>query len=87
VIEWSRRSEAKPVVGFILTPGTANSITLQSFTRLSQELVKFPQTHVFVVGVSKENRIPLSEAFKPIRERVDFASSASSEWLQIVDYL
>lgn len=76
----------RPVHCLIVTPGTANPSTHQSIYYLCDKLAKasIPDVHIYFVGVSPSNRIPLATAVKPIAGYVNSAGDSDSEWGELL---
>lgn len=70
----------------IVTPGTSNPSTHQSIHYLCDKLAKanIPNVHLYFVGVSPSNRIPLATAVKPIAGYVNSAGDNDSEWGELI---
>ncbi|MEO1146701.1 MAG: hypothetical protein AAFY26_14035 [Cyanobacteria bacterium J06638_22] len=71
----------------LLTEGTHNAETLQSLEAMSQELSTFPHFRLFVAGVSEDNRLPLSRAFTPIEDQVQFFGDGLVELDELLSVL
>ena len=76
----------RPVHCLIVTPGTSNPSTHQSIYYLCDKLAKanIPNVHLYFVGVSPSNRIPLASAVKPIAGYVNSAGDSDFEWGELL---
>lgn len=63
----------------ILTEGTSNSDVIQALQVSSQELAQFPRIRLLIAGVDEDNRLPLSQAFTPIEDQVQFFGGGTVE--------
>lgn len=72
----------RPIYGYIVTQGTADRASLAAIRQICEKLTKTDsnKAHLFIIGLAKENRLPMSKAFAPIRKNVQFAGTKQQEW-------
>jgi hypothetical protein len=72
--------------GYLITAGTHDPATLAAIQAVCAKLAQTHPTnaHLYVLGVAADRRLKLAAALGPLRERVQFAGTADSEWIQLV---
>ena len=76
------------VYGFIVTKGTANPSSLAAIRQICQKLAQTNsiKLHIAIIGLSSENRLPMSTAVAPLSGDVQFAGTAQEEWQQLIKF-
>jgi hypothetical protein len=78
----------KKLIAVILTQGTSDEQTIRKLTALSEELARSKaDVTLYFAGVSELYRLPLSRAFFPVRERVQFFGERDSELSELLKNL
>ena len=82
------QNKQQHVYGFIVTKGTANSSSLAAIRQICQKLAQTSSTtaHITIIGLSPENRLPMSTAVAPLSGGVQFASTAEEEWKELIKF-
>jgi hypothetical protein len=86
LVELAIEKQGRSFHGYLVTSGTSNPATLNELRSLATKLAdqKLPNVHVYVVGLSANNRIKMSEAMKPLARCIQFAGESDTEWVQLV---
>ncbi|MBR8832555.1 MAG: hypothetical protein DSM106950_00545 [Stigonema ocellatum SAG 48.90 = DSM 106950] len=82
------QNKQQHVYGLIVTKGTANSSSLAAIRQICQKLAQNSLTkmHIAIVGLSPENRLPMSTAVAALGGNVQFAGAAQEEWQQLIRF-
>jgi hypothetical protein len=82
------QNKQQHVFGFIVTKGTANSTSLATIYQICQKLAQTHSTkaHIAIIGLSPENRLPMSTAISPLSRNVQFAGTDQQEWQQVIKF-
>jgi hypothetical protein len=83
VLDHARKGKSKNVLvkAFILTEGTANPLVLRQLNQVSRKLAKDDlKVHLYLIGISSQNRLPMSRAFSPLKDSVFLAGNNNYEW-------
>jgi hypothetical protein len=78
------------LTSFIVTSGTSDPNIILKLRYLLQKVAKSPnaiRSRLYVIGLTPDNRLPLSDAVHPIADFVEFSSDNSKEWKKIVQRL
>ena len=65
-------AKGKSLNVFLISEGTRNSEVLKIIHNISQKMAKTKPTnaHIYLIGLLPANKLPMSEAFHPIREAI-----------------
>lgn len=80
-------TEGQDLHAYFIGTGTSDETTLTNINGILKEIggIDAPKdTHFYLVGVSAENRLTMSDAFNPLREATAFSSRNYSEWGDLV---
>ncbi len=82
------QNKQQSISGFIITKGTANPSTLAAIRQICQKLAQINSTkvHIAIIGLSAENRLPMSTAVAPLSHHVQFAGTNQQEWQQLIKF-
>jgi len=82
------QNKQQSISGFIVTKGTANLSTLKEIHRICQKLAQTSSTkvHIAIIGLSSENRLPMSTAVAPLSRNVQFSGTTEQEWQQLIKF-
>ena len=61
------------VTAIIISSGTVDKNSLSQIKAVAQKIQ--PNTHLYILGVSEENRLPMSQAFSNVKGNVKLGSS------------
>ena len=82
------QNKQQSIFGFIVTKGTANPSTLTAIREICRRLGQISSTkvHIAIIGLSAENRLPMSTAVAPLSRNVQFAGTNQQEWQQLIKF-
>lgn len=83
----ARANPNQELHGYILTPGTTDEITLEQIKTICQELASQTQGdrfHIYLVGLTEENRLKTVSALHPIRANAYSAGQSFSEVQKLI---
>jgi len=71
---------------YLVTEGTANPEIISQLKAVTSSFAgeELSQVHIYVIGLSEQNRLALSNAFTPVENNVYFAGQDPSEWMPLV---
>ena len=65
--------DQESVTAIIISSGTVDKNSLSQIKAVAQKIQ--PNTHLYILGVSEENRLPMSQAFSNVKGNVKLGSS------------
>ncbi|MBE9114870.1 hypothetical protein IQ249_03065 [Lusitaniella coriacea LEGE 07157] len=71
---------------YMVTEGTTDPEAITHIREIAKRLSKqnLENAHLYILGLSSNNRLPLTAALAPIGDRVEFASADYDEWIQLL---
>ena len=79
------QNPTRPIYGYIVTQGTADPASIRQICeKLTQ--TDSNKAHLFIIGLAKENRLPMSKAFAPMRKNMQFAGTNQQEWEELMQF-
>ncbi|MER3491068.1 MAG: hypothetical protein C4323_01295 [Mastigocladus sp. ERB_26_2] len=82
------QNPTRPIYGYIVTQGTADPASLAAIRQICEKLTQTDsnKAHLFIIGLAKENRLPMSKAFAPMRKNMQFAGTNQQEWEELMQF-
>ncbi|MEP0810037.1 hypothetical protein [Coleofasciculus sp. FACHB-SPT9] len=76
----------QPIHFYIVTNGTSDPQIIERVREICSSLSKqnLQNAHLYLLGLSSNNRLPISQGFTPISDHVEFASADYNEWIQLL---
>jgi hypothetical protein len=79
-------SKGNSIHFYLVTSGTSAPQTIKRIQDICRSLSQqnLQNAHLYVLGLSSNHRIPISQGFSPIGAHVEFASADYNEWIQLI---
>lgn len=76
----------EPIYFYLVSAGTRNPQIIAQIKGICESIPQeyLAQAHLYAIGLSPENRLPMASGFAAIGSHVEFAGQEYSEWIQLI---